>query len=534
MKKIILILSVIYGVVFSFSVVNAADAGPSASTGAIASVTGIGGVIQFESYVYVPIDADNNFIDATIARQIKTAIGALDAAKISFNDAHNLLRGVPRSEWRREIVEISNSTQRVQRVRYRFRDNVVASKSLRGRESIDVTLLANDYSKHAERLMADCAVRDLMIDEFESFWYFFHPEKESCQKLINDEAREISINNANLDDNVISSAEANRWFITITARLFLAPDLTRELYPKYHRIYDIYDQNNYDHKIVIYVFTGSDLHSAFANDRLGIEHIRFLRRLLMTYPGFRPDTSNLLDISIDDRTDDRKVEGVTYERLFNWVLEGRDYPPEIAADKTKIYLLQTMVMKKFAEKWIYWDFPITVNSKKTTIEIRTYYGNEDGSEEARNNSKMRYLEAFKNGDVVIYNGHSHMGESSLSPSLYKVADFKNSYQILFFNSCSSYCHYHQGFFDLKPGREKELDIVVNGLRSNILNSGEVVSSFLFGILEMKSYENLLADMQNVSHSASDELRLASCTLDDSFSQVEYPLQNNFFSSEYFE
>ncbi len=81
--------------------------------------------------------------------------------------------------------------------------------------------------------------------------------------------------------------------------------------------------------------------------------------------------------------------------------------------------------------------------------------------------------ALSNAAVVIYSGHSGLG-AYVSPTAFQVdygvsmTPAKERYQILFFNSCSSYSYYNREFFALKasaldPYGTKNLDIMANGL-----------------------------------------------------------------------
>jgi hypothetical protein len=55
-----------------------------------------------------------------------------------------------------------------------------------------------------------------------------------------------------------------------------------------------------------------------------------------------------------------------------------------------------------------------------TIEIRTWHGWEDGSDDIRLHARWRYLEAFWNADIFAYTGHSHFGHGPLEPWEYSV------------------------------------------------------------------------------------------------------------------
>jgi hypothetical protein len=163
-----------------------------------------------------------------------------------------------------------------------------------------------------------------------------------------------------------------------------------------------------------------------------------------------------------------------------------------------------------------------------TVEVRSFYGYEDGSADARQHAQWRYLEAFWYGDVFLYNGHSHFGHGPLEPTLYGPQNFNDRYQIMLVNSCISFNYYHQDFFEKKPGGTKNLDMIVNGLPSWVWGGGEATARFLLGLLSGKqpSYVDLLGQMRLDTpwgEKAYDPMRVADGELDNAFSQARTPM-----------
>lgn len=84
-----------------------------------------------------------------------------------------------------------------------------------------------------------------------------------------------------------------------------------------------------------------------------------------------------------------------------------------------------------------------------------------------------YKDALENSSVMIYGGHSglggHLDLDSIEQNLGEEIKFnKKKYQILFFDSCTSYKYYNQMYFERKatakdPNGTKKLDIFTNGL-----------------------------------------------------------------------
>jgi hypothetical protein len=175
-------------------------------------------------------------------------------------------------------------------------------------------------------------------------------------------------------------------------------------------------------------------------------------------------------------------------------------------------------------------------AKNMTVEVRTFYGYEDGSPDARQHAQWRYLEAFWYGDVFLYNGHSHFGHGPLEPNLYGQENFNDRYQIMLVNSCISYNYYHQDFFAMKPGGTKNLDIVVNGSPAWVNDMGIVTAHFFGGLFDGKqnAYVDILHGMEMPEYGdpAYDPMRVVDGELDNAFSQGATPLTVNVLPPVY--
>jgi hypothetical protein len=169
----------------------------------------------------------------------------------------------------------------------------------------------------------------------------------------------------------------------------------------------------------------------------------------------------------------------------------------------------------------------TGETRRVTIELRSFFGQEDGTPEARQHAQWRYLEAFWHGDVFLYNGHSHFGHGPLEPNLYGPQNFNDRYQVYLINSCISFNYYQQDFFWKKPGGSKNLDLVTNGLPSYVNDSGVSTARLLLGLIDGKqrSFEELLNGMRLdfPGEPAYDPMRVADGELDNTFSQSRTPL-----------
>ncbi len=188
-------------------------------------------------------------------------------------------------------------------------------------------------------------------------------------------------------------------------------------------------------------------------------------------------------------------------------------------------------MEKFAERRIQWEAPFRVtaaNGRRVdlTLDLRTFYGREDGTDEIRQAARNRYLEAFWYGDIFIYSGHSHFGNGPLEPSLYTPENFPARYQIAFINSCLSFNYYNRDFLTKKA--RGELDMVVNGMPSYVSTAGFTTAQFLISLLDKtpKSYKQILQDMTfdfSWRNNAYEPMRVVDGETDNIYNPNSFPL-----------
>ncbi|MBS1963821.1 MAG: hypothetical protein JST04_16545 [Bdellovibrionales bacterium] len=110
-------------------------------------------------------------------------------------------------------------------------------------------------------------------------------------------------------------------------------------------------------------------------------------------------------------------------------------------------------------------------TREGTMEVRLYYG--DSSDQGAKGFFILYQDALQHDAVVIYDGHSGLGDYLSLANLKRdrgispAAD-PSIYQIFYFNSCTSYAYYNDAYFRWKasatdPRGTKQLDIITNGL-----------------------------------------------------------------------
>lgn len=489
---------------------------------------------HFQSYVYVPTTASDQDIQTAIARQVKSGIGALRTPEVSMNDRdaqHNL----DPSKWKRQtltVVDPSNASfvpYSIEKVTFSYDDVAVVTNSLASTNAVSFTMLAGDYSSYAGTLIQKCS--DDTTTDVDSLWYHYTPQMTSCASLVTSELSAIgSETSAIHDSSKVGPHEVGRWFMPVTAQLD-APELPGKSYsPEYDRLYGMGTDKS---KVIVYAFFGVDTDESNPDDILGQEAVKFLRTMLKAQPNFRPTFTNPGTMLEDVYVGGQKVPNVTYDAMFSWILDQRGYPAMVGSDAGKIGELRKAAMSAFTERWIYWDLPVTVSdaahgSKDVTIEVRTFYGYEDGTPDARQHAQWRYLEAFWYGDVFLYNGHSHFGHGPLEPFLYGPQNFNDRYQIMLVDSCISYNYYHEDFFAMKPGGSKNLDMVLNGLPAYVNDMGVATANFLDGLIDGRqhTYLDLLKGMEidePWGENNYDPMRVVDGELDNAFAQTSTPI-----------
>jgi len=181
-----------------------------------------------------------------------------------------------------------------------------------------------------------------------------------------------------------------------------------------------------------------------------------------------------------------KLEGIGWDDVERWIVDRAGLPAGVAGDAAKTEQLLGQVIDHFSERWIVWSWPVTVTrggvAREMTVELRTFYGYEDGSWEARQRARWRYLEAFWHADVFAYTGHSHFGHGPLEPWTYAAENFPDRYQVMLVNSCLSFNYYDEDFLAMHPRGSEGLDVVVNGNAAYWRGMGEATGEYVAGLV----------------------------------------------------
>ena len=494
-----------------------------ASTGDdLTSVHGLEHTIDFDAFVDVASGASDDVVRGAIHRQLKSALGALRERGIGVADrdaqrnlaAANLVRSSV------DVVSGGATVGRVDRVRYHYRDTALVERGRVPTGPIDLTLLFGDYVARATELTPICS--DDAAADPGSLWYHFAPARTACRTAIRDEQRAIDLERAPLVAAQLGARDRDRRFLSTRATLApvaAAPDT----WPEYDQLWG-FAGDPARTKLVVYSFFGVDRDEADPADNGLREYLRHQRTLRARLPGLRVVETAPHAWLLDFWIDGRRLEGVSWDDVERWVIDGAGFPEAVGTDAGKRAALLGQVIEHFSERWIVWQWTVTVRrgavSRDMTVEIRTFYGWEDGSPEARLHARWRYLEAFWHGDVFAYTGHSHFGHGPLEPWTYGGGNFANRYQVMLINSCLSFNYYDEDFLAMHPHGSGKLDVVVNGLAAYWHGMGQATAGYIAGLVdgEDRRWRDVLTAMRvDVPwQSAYDPMRAVNGELDNTF------------------
>ncbi len=497
---------------------------------AITSASAVARTLTLNGYVYLPVGSSETTIVEAVRRQTRSSFGPLRNLKIGLDDRE--VRTIDTNTFVRDTVTVvdtdhpGSATRQMLRVRYRYQDRAVVDNSLSRRRSIPTTVLLGDYMPHGSELIDQCT-DDPEAREFgaSGLWYMFNPGVESCQARIRQEVSIVSYNSRLLTDRrtQVSATEVNRLFlpVTVTLAAIRAPQTPK--YPEYDRLLGAGDARKTE--MNVYAFFGVIGESETSpSDEGYLEMMRVLRTFLQAYPRAQftslSPTGNLLDIRVGGTL----VPNATYTNVLNWAIDGR------APTGFSITALRTAIASVWRRRTIQLSVPMTVtaggSSHPLSVNLRAYYGNEGDAWSP--DARRRYVSAWRDADVFIYSGHSHLGSGPLDPGNFSASDFPDRYQIMMINSCVSYNYYNAGYYPLHPGGTANLDMVVNGTEA-LGDNGWAVSRFILGLVNgrQQSYIDLMRSMIATDLSIGldhyDPLRVADGELDNRYSPTRTPI-----------
>jgi hypothetical protein len=447
--------------------------------------------LTIQSFVYVDQSASSYTIESAVKRQVRTAFGPLRIAKISVDDREHKSNVDPSSFESKELQLVKKAddgsiteVKKVKKVSYTYRARALVHKSQSSKTSLSMALLMGHYQSFVDDIIHECVENYSHDHEFaSSFWYVFSPNEYQCKDLIQNEVQEIESERQGLAENQIGEKEHGRRFLPLSAKLesVAGPKTT---YPEYDRLYALDDAAK--KKIVVYQIMGVASHDddpdsqRFENDAGFKEFMKEIKVINDKWPSLKVSSDspvNPLEFSHDGQS-----YTCAFADLHKWIVDRTGYPSGITSsdDKKKF---RRAIYDHLNLKWVRFEVPLTVrsghNKKEMTLQFRMLFGTESGW-----NVRSYFKEAYKSGDVVMYNGHSYIGSGPLDPNNYSTSDVaQDRYQIFFFNSCVSFNYYGIDYFDMKQNGAKDLDLVTNGIEVYITNGGKSMGQFAVALFD---------------------------------------------------
>ncbi len=488
--------------------------------------------ISYKSFVFVPAGASNQTVRAAIQRQVRSSLGSLRELGIGVLD-RDALSNLDPSTWKRTRLDVikpdGSGAGQVDRVVFRYKDTALVKKGAKVKGTFKLPLLFGDYKARAKDLIPACS--DDATADPGSLWYHFTPGRSACKKLMAAEDKAIWAAWPKLKDTSrqLPLVDRDRRFLPVLATL-TTRDKPPVRYPEYDQLWG-FKGNTRRTKLVAYVFFGVDKKVSDPADYGLVETMRFQDQLRRKFPGLRIFNTKPHAWLLDYYVDGKRLSNVTLDDVERWILHDTGYPKEVGSSASKRKALKEQVARRWGNRWIYWSLPLSVSDGRTTrnmeLELRFYYGDEDGSHDIRKHARWRYLEAFWHGDIFAYTGHSHFGHGPLRPDGYASYNFPWRYQTMLVNSCLSLNYYNQDFLNMHPGKSKLLDIVVNGLPAYWKGMGGATAGYLTSLLDGagKSWTDLLKAMRVDLpwHRQYDPMRAVNGELDNTYSPASRPL-----------
>lgn len=498
----------------------------------LTSITARERLLTFEGYVYVPTNATTSEIAAAVKRQTRSAFGALLESDIAV--ATRELAAVDAKTFVKErlsIVDADGPTgKEILRVHYRYTDRAVVPKTMASVSALRLGLLHGDYQKQAERVLVECTKNGADEREMASdVWYVFNPALASCKKAMTSEqssidaAREAAV--AKPDDVV--AAELDRLYIPMTASLAPTPESGKLAYPEYDRLWmggvtpGVLTATILT-GMIDHVKPGEVHHEA---DDLGYwETMATMDELLYARPKLQlVKVEPPVDLS-SFKLGTKSVTGLTFREFVEWNVYETGLPSNLTDEEKKA--LEREFAKRLRDRWVTFEEKVNVRigtsaPKATTIRVQLYFGAEE--------DVTPYRRALRTSDVLLYNGHSYVGEGPLDPSNFSKKDFPQSYQLFFIDSCISYNYYNSDYYAFKTNGSRDLDMITNGVESEADGSGAAQGRFLAKILSGKttSYRDLLKTASTTGTDyawGKDALRVVEGETDNLYSPKITPIQ----------
>ncbi len=498
----------------------------------LTSVTARERVMTFEGYVYVLPTASASQILTAVRSQTRSAFGALLVSNVAV--ASRELATVDAKSFIKEKVSVLDDAGGVShemlRVHYRYTDRAIMPKAMASRSTLSLGLLHGDYQDQAERILTDCTLngpdeREMATD----IWYVFNPSLARCKKAMKAEQTLLDAKRvaALAAPAQVVAEELTRLYIPMTASFSATPESGKTSYPEYDRLWA---GGVTPGTLTSTVLAGMIDHvkpgeTHYEADDSGYwETMATMEELLRTRP-------KLNVVTVDPPADlstfqvgKKSLGHLTFRNFVEWNVYETGWPEGLTPTEKKD--LERQVAHRIANRWITFEEKVkvaigTAAPKLTTIRVQLYFGAEEAI--------TPYRRAIQTSDILLYNGHSYIGEGPLDPKNFSKKDFPQSYQLLFIDSCISFNYYNSDYNAFKTNGSADLDLITNGVESLSDGSGAAQGRFLAKILSGKT-PSYLALLKTASTTGSDyswgkdALRVVDGELDNQYTPTLKPIK----------
>jgi hypothetical protein len=511
-----LLLSVTASSLLAVCAAACSNDGAVTSDDDLTSVTARERALEFQGIVYVKPGAADSTIAKAVQEQTRTAFGSLRTQQVAVNTRE--LKAVdPATFKRREVTVIDTAhpnaaPEKMLEVRYTYRDRAIVPVAMARRSSLPAAVMHPDYAQQTARVLRECTSNDKEAREFsDMLWYSFDVTVKTCQKAIKEEQDAIDAARQALDDprHQVTRLEVERLYIPVTVSF--GPDKTQRgsTFPDYHRLFSGGVKKD---KLVVGLLLGYIDHEKpkFPNKDFGYsEWMKTLDEIFAVRKFSLVDTRPDVGLKEFKLASGKIVRDVTMQDFIRMELDDKGYPEGL--NQAEHVELKRMFADRVEKHWLTFEAPVKVKigggaERDFGIQLLTYFGSEDGVE------PFKFV--YKNADVVVYNGHSYVGEGPMDPGNFKPEDFPPSYQIFFFDSCVSFNYYEKDYFSLKSGGTKNLDLITNGMEAPADESGPAQGRFIASLISGRepSYRALLEQMPE-----TDSMRVVDGEVDNEYS-----------------
>jgi len=356
----------------------------------------------------------------------------------------------------KDATLVPGKTDRYQ-VQYAFEDAIILQSDAFGesktRSDIPIVLPISPeliYKQTFDKRTKSNPCTDANSNSSDMIFYYWNPDAEKCPLR-------------GKTDKVIR-----------TQGIIERIDNTRETYPEYDQLY-LSKESGKVRKLVISVFLGyidkvEDPTRPLRSDS-AFESFRKLIRLLRSQKYKLTECDDRFTTDTDGFITSESGRGSDSFRVYEKTIEAMGQPLNV-------------------------QVRVLLSNARYSSPIGTFH--------------YHYLDALANSDIIYFDGHSGLGDALSLKKLRKDygaenVQFKESYQILFFNACSSTSYFVPTYMAAKKDGTKSLDMITPAIPSFAASSLQNTVTFLTPFLrgEMPSWQKILDQLEESNYLPSE-------------------------------